>query len=440
MNGYCEFFGIVWTLRRRNYLSKRMNTIFAKVAKAVSYNLILAWGCPNASTQTCAPSSSPGQFNSPLGVAVDASGRYVYVVDTINRRVQKFDSNGNFLTTWGTYGLSEGHGHFHLPACVAVDPSGNVYVTDQSCMVQKFDPLGNFITQWGSVGSGPGQFNNPFGIAADQLGNIYVTDTILSRVGKFDTSGNFITQWGSQGHGPAQFFGLSGVAVDPSGKYVYVADTWNERMQKFDSLGNFILQWGSPGSAPGQFNQPGCVAVDSSGNAYVTDSDGNNRVQKFDSSGNFLAQWSSWSSGQFWGGPSAIAIDSAGNVYVTDDNRVLKFQLFVKGKEKEVLKEYKENFKEAKDEVGIDHPKIYSKDMSDYPGGKWLLDQVGFYPGAPTGDPYAQSELWLSSSETIRRLTQRVENLETKLLNGKSFIKPEERPRVGRVAGKRRVR
>ena len=55
-------------------------------------------------------------------------GKGVYVADSSNNRIQKFDSNGNFITKWGTEGT--GDGQFSNPDGIAVDSSGNVYVAD----------------------------------------------------------------------------------------------------------------------------------------------------------------------------------------------------------------------------------------------------------------------------------------------------------------------
>jgi len=61
---------------------------------------------------------------------------------------------------------------------LAIDSEGNTYVTDQgNNLVQKFDSDGNFITKWGSEGSAEGQFDRPLGISLDSAGNVYVVDT-----------------------------------------------------------------------------------------------------------------------------------------------------------------------------------------------------------------------------------------------------------------------
>ena len=85
-----------------------------------------------------------------------------------------------------------------FPYGVAVDSSGNVYVADSANnRIQKFNSSGYFITKWGSLGSGDGQFFSPGGVAVDSSGNVYVADSMNARIQKFDIAGNFITKWGS---------------------------------------------------------------------------------------------------------------------------------------------------------------------------------------------------------------------------------------------------
>ena len=270
--------------------------------------------------------SGNGQFNSPYGVAVDSSSGNVYVVDTGNRRVQKFTSTGTYLTQWGSFG--SGNGQFNTPTGVAVDSSsGNVYVVDTSNhRIQKFTSSGTYLTQWGTNGTGNGQFNNPWGVAVDSSGSVYVADRDSYRVQKFTSTGTYLTQWGTYGTGNGQFILPRGVAVDSSGN-VYVADQGNHRIQKFTSTGTYLTQWGTSGSGNGQFNNPWGVGVGSSGNVYVADWQ-NHRVQKFTSTGTYLTQWGTYGSGngQF-ANLTGVAVDSSGNAYVSDrdNNRIQKF-------------------------------------------------------------------------------------------------------------------
>ncbi|MFH1961832.1 MAG: right-handed parallel beta-helix repeat-containing protein [bacterium] len=182
--------------------------------------------------------SGDGQFSGPHGVAVDTSGN-VFVADSNNNRIQKFDSDGTFITKWGSSG--SGDGQFSYPCGVAVDTSGNVFVADYSNnRIQKFTPDGKFITKWGSNGSGAGQFSYPRTIAVDTSGNVFVADCGNNRIQKFAPDGTLITKWGSYGSGNGQFDYPKGVAVDTSGN-VFVADTDNHRIQKFKAYSTGYL-------------------------------------------------------------------------------------------------------------------------------------------------------------------------------------------------------
>jgi len=174
---------------------------------------------------------------------------------------------------WGSWG--PGDGQFSYPSGVAVDNEGNVYVADViNQRIQKFTTNGSFITTWG------GEFNNPYDVAVNNVGNVYVADTNNCRIKMFTANGTVITSWGGGPYSSDGLFNLpNGVAVDNEG-YVYVADTHNNRIQKFNATGSFITKWGSEGYADGQFRYPKGVAVNDAGNVYVS-SFYTHRIQKF---------------------------------------------------------------------------------------------------------------------------------------------------------------
>lgn len=111
----------------------------------------------------------PTGLNGPHGIFV-RNGR-VYVVDTFNDRIQIYDTNGNFLETFG-----EPQTIGPLPRDVALDDAGNLYITAESGhVVHKFAPDGTKIWTLGGVGFEPGQFTFPTGVALDGQGNLFVS-------------------------------------------------------------------------------------------------------------------------------------------------------------------------------------------------------------------------------------------------------------------------
>lgn len=130
-----------------------------------------------------------GAFNYPTDVAIDLQGA-IYVADGYNDRVQAFTAEGRFSHKWGgpfamnVFGPF--NGWFATVTGIAIDERGNVLVADfYNHRVQKFDADGTFLTSFGSNGSDPGQFLYPVAVATAPGGIVYVADFGNHRVQKW---------------------------------------------------------------------------------------------------------------------------------------------------------------------------------------------------------------------------------------------------------------
>jgi len=283
-----------------------------------------------------ATGSGNGQLQNPKNVAIDSQGN-LYVADSDNGRIEKFDKNGTFVTAWGTKSppnLIGPQNTFSEIWGIAVDKSGNVYVADTwNHRIQKFDSNGKFLTMWGVNGDtrgvalgNPLQFYGPRAIAIDSQGNVLVTDTGNKRVLKFDPNGNPLAQYGGVGGDPGQFLEQVGIAVDSQGN-IFVADTWNQRIQKFDSNFGFVAQWTVEAwDSQSVVNKP-YIAVDPDGNVFITDPE-ISRIIKFSNDGKLLAVFGARGGDlSSFNLPIGLAFDAQGNLYVADsgNNRILVF-------------------------------------------------------------------------------------------------------------------
>jgi len=287
-------------------------------------------GAPDGST-----SSADGRFTdiAPGGIATSPDGQFVYVVDSTAdvgvNRIEKFDNQGNFLLKWGSTGT--GIGQFNYPVGIAVDASGNVYVVDSGDQrVQKFDSSGNFLLQW--YGPQGGQ------ILAGRDGYIY-TDYGNFSIGKYDTNGVLQMTFGG-----AELDGVRGLVMDSHG-YLYARNggTTSATIVKYDpSTGAFL---GNPisnvnGSYVLAIDSHDRLYLPTSLNLPRTAV-----IQVFETTGNLLGQYGSFcelatgygcvtpsgvgaqlGDGQYYFSPKATFISPNGYLYTADLNeRVQKF-------------------------------------------------------------------------------------------------------------------
>jgi DNA-binding beta-propeller fold protein YncE len=174
----------------------------------------------------------------PGGIAIDTTNRLLYVVDTGNDVVQVFDADSfKSLRHFGKPSnkhLATESGLFSLPTNVAVDKEGNVYVTDTlNDRVEIFDADGNFLSTFGKNGDGPGYFSRPKGIAVDVDGHIWVADAMQQRVQVFNNEGRLLIYFGELGGYPGQFQELYGIAIDNKTNRAITSEQYQGRVQMF---------------------------------------------------------------------------------------------------------------------------------------------------------------------------------------------------------------
>jgi sugar lactone lactonase YvrE len=274
---------------------------------------------------------SEARFSSPSALAVDSAG-YIYVADMGNDVIRKISPSGDVETLAGLAGKPgeiDGEGaqaRFTAPSGIAVDTTGNVYVAEfASGTIRKISPEGSVNLLAGSPGN-PGwtdakgdnaHFRNPWAVAVDKSGDVYVSDKDNFVIRQITSDGRVTTIAGKPGvagfadghRDAARFKDPHGIAVDYFGN-VYVADTANRAVRKIATSGEVT-------TIASELSNPESVAVDSAGTVFVTDSLG---VRKISNGKVELLPPLLLTDGPDGptGNADSIAVDAHGTLYIAD--------------------------------------------------------------------------------------------------------------------------
>ncbi len=289
--------------------------------------------------------TSTASFNSPVGVAIDASGNII-IVDTVNNRIRRINTDGIVSTIAGSQtGFLDGASvtaKFMFPRGVAIDASGDIIIADtRNNRIRRIGTDGIVSTIAGSEtgfldgASVTAKFRFPRGVAIDASGNIIVADTSNHRIRSISTNGIVSTIAGSEtgfldgASVTARFRSPRGVAIDASGNII-VADTGNHRIRRINKDDIVSTIAGSEtgfldgASVTAKFRSPTGVAIDASGNIIVADQD-NHRIRSISTDG--IVSTIAGSETGFVDGakltarfmsPTDIAIDTSGNIIIVD--------------------------------------------------------------------------------------------------------------------------
>ena len=174
----------------------------------------------------------------PVGIAIDKQKGRIYAVDTGTNKttdftVKIFDLDGKLT---GRIGNGQGikPGQFIFPTYACVDGAGNLYVSDSfNGRVQKFDPDGKYLMTYGQRGDAWGSFDKPKGVAVDSFGNLYVVDAGWSNVQIFNPKGQILLFFGGRGGYPGMLRNPNPIAIDKHNR-IYVGDFLNARVEVYD--------------------------------------------------------------------------------------------------------------------------------------------------------------------------------------------------------------
>jgi len=205
-----------------------------------------------------------GLFTTPHGLRIDAEGN-LWTTDVGSHTVLKLSPEGRVLLVLGHKGqAAEGEWVFNRPADVGFDADGNIYIADGygNSRIVKFDKNGRFLLSWGTYGTAPGEFRLPHAVvvAGDR---VYVADRENARIQLFTTEGKFLSEWDHVGY-------PYGLALLPNG-HLLMADGGYDRLVEIDKEGRIVGALGEPGHQAGQFAWAHALAVGGNGRIYVAD-------------------------------------------------------------------------------------------------------------------------------------------------------------------------
>jgi peptidylamidoglycolate lyase len=225
-------------------------------------------------------------FRRPHSVSINPydPDKHVWVVDDRQHAVYKFSNDGQTLVqTLGVPGEpGTDAGHFNRPTFLAWLPDSTLFVTDgyANTRVVKFDSDGNFLLTWGEAGTPPndtrpGYFNAVHGIVIDpDTRRVYVTDRTNRRIQVFDENGQFLHQFGTGNPSTPQYLYLG------ADRNLWIADNATSKIVKYDMEGHYLYSWGSQGEWPAAMWNVHGMSVDQEGNLYIAEVN-NGRAQKY---------------------------------------------------------------------------------------------------------------------------------------------------------------
>ena len=213
------------------------------------------------------------QLTNPRGVAISHDG---YILVTDEHRLHKLTFEGDCVKSLGSQKKGSGQLQFHYPAGITIHPiTGQIFVADyKNHRIQVFNNNLTFCSSFGKKGAE--QLKGPVDVAIDNYGFLYVVDFDNNCIKKFNLRGQYISTLGSRGSNPCQLDMPTSIAINND--LVYVSQCSGNPISIFNTDGHFIRTSGTNGRGDKDFNNPRYITVDSFGKLYVSDTHNNKLV------------------------------------------------------------------------------------------------------------------------------------------------------------------
>ncbi len=314
-------------------------------------------------TDSVAGPATAALFRYPQGIALNAAETQLFVADTGNNLIRKITLSSGAVAAVALTGTSS---TVSQPGSVAIDTAGNIYVADTANrQIKKYNSSGAIQAIYGtgsagstdgiaSGGSAVATFNNPNGVAVNGAGTfIYVADTSNNLIRRIDVVGNSVTTVGGSSGAGDQVEGTTGtskfdrpyaLALNSAGTDLYVADMGNNAVRRIalnaaaancvtSTVAGARAAQGSVDTASGtpSFRNPYGIAIDSAGSLYVADT-ANNTIRKITTPNTSPTVTTLAGSPQLGGvsdgigsaarfqSPWGLAVTTAGTLYIADSN------------------------------------------------------------------------------------------------------------------------
>lgn len=265
------------------------------------------------------PIRSITKLTNPRGIAI-TNKHHIVVTQETSHTITVYGRKCKKVISFGSFGTEESQ--FNHPTGVATDNKGNIFVADsKNNRIQKFDAQGNFLTLFdGQTNSSCGPLSAPTGLKINHEGSLYVVDRGNGRIVILTQDLKFKAAFGSPGQSLNQFQDPWDIAFDSRG-FCYVTDIKQHCLMIFTSSGDFRGRIGAMGSQKSRLNRPSGISINRSGHIFVCEM-GNHRVSIFHICSEFVE---CFSGGLSMVNPCGVAIDDDGFIYLSTAEAVHVF-------------------------------------------------------------------------------------------------------------------